>query len=288
MKPQLLKVSTNPLHSFYVRRDLQPTNNRWHYHPEVELIHIRKGSGTQFIGDNIRAFDPGDVILVGAQLPHFWRFENEINGNNSLPDADVTVAHFTLDFWGAKFLLLPENRVIREVLEKAKRGILVTGQNKAKVARILDRMLHAEGYTRIMLLLEAIGSIASCESLELLSSMGFASEPAGAEDERINVIYDYSLKNYTSKIRIDRVAKEAKMSVHSFCRYFKSRTGKTYSRFLIELRVGKACKLLIENKISVKQICYECGFSNFTCFHKYFKQVTGKSPVAYQKDFINT
>lgn len=46
MKPQLLKVSTGPAQSFSVRRDLVPyMNNKWHYHPEVELIHLKKVSG---------------------------------------------------------------------------------------------------------------------------------------------------------------------------------------------------------------------------------------------------
>ncbi len=62
MRPQLLKVMKGPGHSFSVRRDLVPhVNNRWHFHAEVELIHFKKGEGTQFIGDNIKRFESGDV-----------------------------------------------------------------------------------------------------------------------------------------------------------------------------------------------------------------------------------
>ena len=77
MRPQLLKVIKEPGHSFNVRQDLVPhINNRWHYHAEAELIHFKKGEGTQFIGDNIRRFKPGDVVLVGSNLPHYWRFDD--------------------------------------------------------------------------------------------------------------------------------------------------------------------------------------------------------------------
>ncbi len=76
----------------------------------------------------------------------------------------------------------------------------------------------------------------------------------------------------------------ANISPNSFCRYFKSRTRKTYSQFLIEIRVGHACKLLIENNLSIKQLCYESGFNNFTSFHKYFKLITSKSPLTYQRN----
>ena len=77
MRPQLLKVSKEPQHSFSVRQDLVPyINNRWHYHAEIELIHFKKGEGTQFIGDSIKQFKAGDVVLVGSNLPHYWRFDD--------------------------------------------------------------------------------------------------------------------------------------------------------------------------------------------------------------------
>src|SRR5215212_8169930 len=119
MRPQLLKVSKGPDRSFSVRRDLVPhVNNRWHYHTEVELIHFKKGEGTQFIGDNIRRFKAGDVVLVGSGLPHYWRFDDcYFQESTRAPHADVRVAHFCEDFWGAQFLELPENLNLKCVLE---------------------------------------------------------------------------------------------------------------------------------------------------------------------------
>ena len=83
---------------------------------------------------------------------------------------------------------------------------------------------------------------------------------------------------------LDEVAAVAKLVPNSFCRHFKSRTGKTYTQFLTELRIGHACKLLLDNRISIKQLCYESGFNNFTCFHKNFKTITGKTPQLYQRE----
>ena len=77
MKPLLLKVPTAPTLSFSVRRDQVPhINNKWHYHTELELIHFKKGFGTQFVGDSIENFEEGDVVLLGSNLPHYWRFDN--------------------------------------------------------------------------------------------------------------------------------------------------------------------------------------------------------------------
>src|SRR4051812_36733685 len=131
MKPQLLKVSSGPASSFSVRQDRVPyINNRWHYHPEVELIHFKEGNGTQFIGDSIKQFRSGDVLLVGPEIPHYWSFDDAYFDEAHLCSPDVRVAHFCENFWGNQFLELPENQAIRCVLEKAKRGIQITGRTR--------------------------------------------------------------------------------------------------------------------------------------------------------------
>ena len=287
MRPQLLKVLKGPDRSFSVRRDLFPINNRWHYHSEVELIHIKKGEGTQFIGDSIKRFKPGDVMLVGSNLPHYWRFDDVYYEENTKAIADIRVAHFNENFWGNQFLELPENLNLKIVLEKARRGLQITGKTKQRVAELLEQLQEADGPQRIILLIEALTAVSNAKQPVPLSSIGFKPDLVDSEKDRINTIYEYSIKNFKRKIQLDEIAEVANISPNSFCRYFKSRTRKTYSQFLIELRVGHACKLLIENNQCIKRLCYESGFNNFTSFHKYFKMITGKSPLVYQKEFVS-
>lgn len=286
MKPQLLKLSSGQVHSFRVRRDEVPyINNRWHYHSELELIHFEKGHGSQFIGDNIQSFQSGDLVLIGSQLPHYWRFDDVYF--DGLCRADVRVVHFSKTFWGECFLDLPENKKIKDLLEQAKAGVLSRGKTAEDVAKLMDALLDAEGTNKIILLLQALTQIAESRDYRLLSSTGFRAHVEEADDERINAVYEYSLKHFKRKIELKQVATIANVSPNSFCRYFKLRTGKTYSQFMLEVRVGQACRLLIENRMSVKQICYESGFHNVASFHKYFKQITGKSPLNYQKEFTD-
>ncbi len=287
MKPQLLKVTKEPGHSFNVRQDLVPNiNNRWHYHVEVELIHFKKGEGTQFIGDNIKRFKPGDVALVGSNLPHSWRFDDTYFEERTSLNVDVRVAHFTENFWGESFLSLPENNNLKCVLEKSKRGLQIMGRSRQVVAELLAELITCTGSKRIILLMEALSAISDCKQLSSPSFIGFSSDFVKTNNYRISAIYDYSLKNFKGRIELGKIAEVANISPSAFCRYFKSCTRKTYSQFLIELRVGHACKLLIENNQCIKRLCYESGFNNFTSFHKYFKMVTGKSPLAYQKEFL--
>lgn len=287
MRPQLLKVSKDPQCSFSVRHDIVPyINNRWHLHSELELIHFKKGEGTQFIGDNIKRFKSGDVVLVGANLPHYWRFDDIFFEEKAKDMTDIRVVHFSEKFLGDQFLQLPENNNIRSVFDKAKRGLQIQGKERQKIAEILEELLFVEGTQRIILMIEALVIISSCKQFSMLSSIGFKPDNLVQESERINAIYEYSLKNFKRKIQLEEIAEVANISPNSFCRYFKSKTRKTYSQFLIELRVGHACKLLIENNQCLKRLCYESGFNNFTSFHKYFKTITGKSPLIYQKEFI--
>ncbi|MEJ5961570.1 AraC family transcriptional regulator [Pedobacter immunditicola] len=289
MKPQLLKISQSPVQSFSVRHDLKPTmDNKFHYHPEVELIHFIKGGGAQFIGDSITEFKSGDLILLGSNLPHYWRFEKNSSNIDNGQYGEVQVAHFSESFLGEHFLNLPENRAIKDLLEKAKRGIKVNGKNKERIAEQLNQLQEAQGPDRIIYLMLALVEIIKSEDLEILSSVGFTHVNEDNHENRIKAIYDYTFANYRKKINLDEIAEIAGISPNSFCRYFKAFTKKTYSQFLTEVKVGQACKLLIDNRLNIKQVCCESGFNNFASFYKCFKDITGKSPLNYQKEFITS
>jgi AraC-like DNA-binding protein len=288
MKPKHLQIAISPNHSFSVGQHIVPNiNNRWHYHEEVELIQFHRGAGTQFIGDNISRFEPGNIVLVGANLPHFWQFDQH-KKETKKTSAVSTVIHFFENFLGDRFLQLPETKSIKSVLEKAKRGITVSGKDAEKIGSLIQKINSSQGITRLLALVECLEEFAASSHTRLLSSMGFNFNLSEPENERINSIYQYSIKNFGNEIYIEEVAARVGLIPNSFCRYFKSRTGKTYSRFLNELRVGHACKLLIENKTSMKQACFESGFNNETSFHKNFKTVTGMSPKKYQQEYLGS
>ena len=285
MKPKLLKVPRTPAHSFSVREDRDPfINNRWHYHAEVELIIFHQGSGTQFVGDHIKRFQPGDIILVGSNLPHYWRYDDVHFNEAEKKPVHSTVIHFSENFWGDSFLDLPETKPIRSLLEKARRGILVSAREGEKIPELIRNIQAVEGVGRIIALIECLSAFTASSRLQLLSSIGFRPDFSEQENDRINAIYDHTFQYFTRKIYLEEVAAVAGLVPNSFCRYFKSRTGKTYTQFLTEIRIGHACKLLLDNRISIKQLCYESGFNNFTCFHKNFRAITGKSPLLYQKE----
>ncbi|WP_019991261.1 AraC family transcriptional regulator [Rudanella lutea] len=284
MKPQLLKVPLLADNSFSVRRDVTPYfYNRWHYHPEIELVYIESGSGTQFVGDSIQHFGPGDVLLVGANLPHYWRCDEVYFARQEGLFAQATVVHFRPDFWGDVFMGLPENRLLGGLLEKARQGLRVQGHCRDQVVAGLRHLAGSAGIDRLIRLLQILALLAQSDELEVLCRNGYSPVFDDADTDRINQIYAYSLANFGRKISLDEIAAVANISPNSFCRYFKSRNRKSYSQFLLELRIQHACKLLMEGNLSVAQVCYESGFNQFSGFNKYFRQITGKSPTEYRR-----
>ncbi|MDM1296172.1 AraC family transcriptional regulator [Sphingobacterium sp. N143] len=283
MKAQLLHLNNNLTHSFNARKDSTPQyHNLWHYHEELELIYFAQGSGTQFIGDSVRRFESGDMTLVGSNLPHYWLFDEIYLRADPIP-ADIRVIHFKENFWGNEFMNLPENKDIKDLMWISQRGIALSASSKRKTEPLMDAILATTGTSRIIHLLEILNIIAGEQQQDLLTSSTFTIQLQNQDADRMRIAMQYIGENYRDQIRLQELASLTGMTPNSFCRYFKSQIGKTLFQFLIEMRVKTACTLLLENKHTVKQICFEAGFQNFSSFHKYFKNITGTTPLNFQK-----
>jgi AraC-like DNA-binding protein len=285
MKPHLLKIHLTPEHSFCVRYDVVPYfYNKWHFHPEFELVHILKGSGQQFIGDNVHIFKTGDMILLGSNLPHLWRSDEKFFASeNSELNVEAIVIHFLPDCFGKDFFSLPENQAIASLLVRSQQGVRIKDETRLGVNELSRELLVAKGTERIVLLLRMLNMIANSKQTKTVCNKGLIFKNDPHESERFNTIYQYILNNYSKTITLQEIAGIAHMSPHSFCRYFKSRIKKTFSRTLMEVRIGNACKLLAETHRSISDICYTCGYNNLSNFNRHFKTITGKTPVEHRK-----
>ena len=287
MKPHFHKVPLGLQSSFSIRHDVQqyfPTP--WHFHPELELHFVVKGEGLRFIGDNISNFSAGEILLLGESLPHTWKCREEYFEQKCGLQVEAIVLHFLPTCLGEDFLKLPEAYLISKLFEKAKKGMLITGKTKEKLAKLMYAALKAVNLDRIILLLSIIKILAETKDFTYIASAHAFYKTNETETLRLNRIYTYTLANYKKNISLNEISGIANLSVTSFCRYFKLMTKKTYNDFLIEIRISHACRHLIEDRLPTELICFECGFNNISNFYRSFKKITSMTPFEYKSKYL--
>lgn len=287
MQPLFLKKNTRTHdQSFYVKEAIVPhMYSLWHYHQEIEINLVMKGTGTRFVGDHMENFSDQDLVMVGSNLPHVWKNDPGYFENNSSLYAHVINLQFQEDFAGKELMALPEFKYISNLVKKSNLGIRFYGQTYDEVAARMQRMVHLTGFDRLSELLNVLHILATSEEYYCLSKDGFMKRNNPFQVDKINRVYDFTLNNFTQPITIDDVAAIANMNPSAFCRFFKQVMHKTFVHFLMELRIGYACKLLINNDDTVARICYASGFQNLSNFNRQFREMTGKSPMQYRKEF---
>lgn len=282
MNPHLQAIPLNNDQSFSVQLEMGLSlYKQWHYHRELELIYFIRGTGTRCIGDHVGNFKEDEMLLIGSNVPHMMRPDKEYDPNS--PD-EVVVIHFLPDILSS-FLSLPENKPIIELFGKASYGISIQGETLLAAKKLIYSIRFARNTERFIILLQLLNLIAGSAHNHLISHTAFGSSFHKSDDTRLNHIYHYTLNNFSREITLKEIADLVHLCPHSFCRYFKSRTKKRYSLFLLEVRISHACKLLSESDLSVGVVSYESGFMNLSNFNRHFKQVTGKTPLEYRKQF---
>ncbi|GGZ31737.1 AraC family transcriptional regulator [Echinicola pacifica] len=282
MKAKLLERKSPFDRSFMVARHSYPYFlDVWHYHSEIELVYITKSQGTRFIGDSIEPFVEGDLIMIGENLPHLWQNDPAFFKEKQEGSAEAYTVHFKRDFAGKEFMDLPELKSISKLLDRATNGLKFEGKARELAFEYMDRLFLAEGVVRFNLLIEFLAVLADETDCQTLSTDGFLLPLHSTGDDRVDKVYSFTFNNFKRNIPLEEVAELVHLNPTAFCRYFKKSTKKTYSRFLNEIRVGYACKLLIEEKLNISEVGYECGFNNLSNFNRQFKNIMDISPSEY-------
>jgi len=255
----------------------------WHFHPEIELAYIVQSRGRRFVGDDLAPFAAGDLVLVGANLPHFWHNDPSDGGRKTL--AHSVVIQFREDCFGPDFFALPELTGVQRLLRASGRGLQFTGRTRDAVATLMLEMRTHTGLEQAIDFLNVLRLLSRAPEPRVLSSAGFVpclDERAG---ERINRAYHYVFTHFADRFSYEDVALKAGMSLSAFCHYFKRVTGRTLSDFVKEVRVGHARRLLIETSGTVAEVAYASGFESLSNFNRQFRELTGLNPREYRRRF---
>jgi AraC-like DNA-binding protein len=284
MLPSLEKVEANINHSFHINHmkvDFFPSLR--HFHPEVEILLIVQGTGTRYVGDSVEPYEPGDLVMIGPNVSHEWCSDKRSDTGMS----EAIYILFNTEMMGSEFWTLPESKIILKIIQQSERGIRLTGKTRDDVEFLMKRIDTLYGFSRITLLMNILEMIAFNGEYQYLATPVVQNTINERDSERLNKVYKYVLDNSQQEIKLLTAASIANLSKPAFCRYFKKRANKTFVRFLNEVRVGQACRLLVNENHSITEICYRCGYNNISYFVRQFRAITGFTPLGYRKKFAD-
>ena len=258
----------------------------WHFHSEIEILYVIKSYGKRYVADCLEPFQEGDLVLMGSQVPHYWKNDEAFfNGDSSL-NVQAVVIQFSSDFLDTAINNYPELLPVKELMEKSAFGVHFSAPENIEIGQLLRSMVDKDGFDRFITLLQILDKMAHNQHYRLLASANYKQNLPNVKDHRLSKILNYINLNYTEKITLTQLSQQFGMNASAFSRYFKEKTAKSPIEYINEMRIGYACKLLQNSNQTISQICFECGFNNISNFNRFFKTLIHMSPSDYQKQFL--
>src|SRR5258705_669463 len=283
MKPALEHLPKEKDNSFVVKYfDYNYYPTPWHYHPELEIVMVTESTGKRFIGDHISDFAPGNLAFLGPNIPHTYRNDDKYYEEGSDLRAKSIVIHFTEASLGSDFLKLPEATPVNKLLEQSSQGLDIFGETYQEISKKLLDIVTLDGLKRWLCLIEILMELAESKTAYPITQtvhIGYNER----ESKRLCSVFDWVTANFEKEIRLSEAAEIAQMNENAFSRFFSLRTRKTFSGFVQELRLKKAAKLLVENDMTITQVCYDCGYNNVSNFNRQFLAHYQMNPMKYRK-----
>ncbi|MES2651111.1 MAG: AraC family transcriptional regulator [Bacteroidota bacterium] len=251
-----------------------------HYHEEMELNFISNASGARrVVGDHIEEIGDIELVLVGSNLPHVWE-THKLCGKEI---HEVTI-QFHKDLFDEKFLRRNQLRVIRELFEKSKCGILFSSETAQNIGPRLIKLNKKHGFDSVLELMSILHDLSTSRNMRTLSDSTFSNAEFSYNSRRVEKVMEYINANFDKQVSLAEVARIASMTEVSFSRFFKSRTGISFIDSLIEIRLGHASRKLIDTTESVAEVAYNCGFNNISNFNRIFKKKKGCTPKEFREN----
>jgi AraC-like DNA-binding protein len=282
MKPFIQKLQPAQDNSFVSKTFKTPHFEvTWHQHIEYELILFTEGKGMSFVGNYVGEFKRGDIFFLGSNLPHTFQKQHKDDIVSAM------VIQFREDIIGESLLNFPESRLLRQLFQISAQGLKINGHTKNLLKPLIKELEHVTGFKRIAILCECLSILENSKDYERLSTQPL-NQLNNKSKNRLDRVFQHTIHSFKKPIDMDEIAAIAGLSKPAFCSYFKKRTNKTYISFLNEIRIGYACKLLMNSSLNITEICYDAGYNSIANFNKQFLKVKSVSPSKYRALIQNT
>ena len=235
------------------------------------------------VGDHLDRFEENDLILIGPYTPHVWMCDPEYFEADGHFLGVGIVVQFLPDFLGEKFFEVPENLMLSKILSESSRGIEILGDSKQKLIDLMNGMVEMESTGRFYSLFSIFHILSSLENFNILASTAFMSQLKPDEHTPMQKALQYIMMNFQRQIYLEDLLEITNMSYSSFYVLFKNTYRMTFKEYLLNIRVGYACKLLTGPSHNIAETAYLCGFENISNFNRQFKNIKGITPSEFHK-----
>jgi AraC-like DNA-binding protein len=256
---------------------------QWHYHPEYELTLTLNSRGQRYIGDSIAAYDDGDLVLLGPNLPHTWCSAERIGGGRP---HHALVMWFTEEWAASLTGPLAEMRGVAAMLGRAGRGIAFSGAAAARVRPAIEAIPAQKPAERLLALIGVLTALAEDGDARPIAGPGSNRVAAHTPDKaRVERVLDHIHAHYREPIAVETLADLACLSPSGFHRLFRRHTRLTASEYVAELRIGQACSFLINTTRPIAHVADDVGYRNLANFNRQFRALKGMTPRAFRRSF---
>jgi len=281
VKPEFEVIVNEPGRSFRIyQHDHSHAIAKWNYHPEYELHLITKTRGTMFVGDCIEEFYPGNLCLIGPNIPHDWT--SNIGKDEVVVGRDIVI-QFTANSIGLnENNTLPEMDTLKELLKLSHLGLIFSGPNLPEVHALMKKMRFQEGLAAYASFLSIMAILATKAEKRTLVSPHYKPNLSKETTRRIQMVFEEIYENLNKEIKVSKFCKKLDMSPSTFSRFFQKNSGMNFSSYLRKMRLGRACYLLSNTDQKVVNISANSGFKNLSNFNRHFKEEMNMTPSQYR------
>lgn len=278
MRPEYEQIKDSPSHSFIAKkvvRSHRPNlSDAWHYHPEIEICYTKKSNGKRFIGNDITNYIEGDLVMIGANVPH---------GFTTNENTEQYVIQFNMNFLGVDFFDKPEFKDIRKLIYLSKQGLSFKQDTILQVEPIIYALQEEKGCKKIIYLLELLNTLSKPQKSIPICSDNYSLNFEVIQLEKLKKVYQYILNNYQNQIYIKEVADLVSLSESAFYKFIIRNTNKNFTQIVNEFRINHAMKLLVNSDLTISEICYKSGFNNLSYFNRKFKEYKKVTPSEFRR-----
>ena len=258
-----------------------------HIHDVLELNFVANAAGARrVVGDSSEVIDNLDLVLITSpDLEHVWE-QHECKSE----DIHEVTVQFRLDFDMIKALFrFNSYKSIYNLLTRARRGLAFPPEAIMLVYHRLARLSSIEeGFLAVQEFFSILYELSKFDDARELASSSFAKVEVVSESKRILKVKNYIVEHYKDDLSLEQLADIVGMTPTAFSRYFKQRTAKNISEYIVDIRLGHAARLLVDTSDSVSEICWATGFNTLSNFNRLFRKRKGCSPTEFREKYQKT